>query len=100
VEPWTDNGQTWRILSVTFPNSIDVHSATQLYYFDDAALLRRMDYQPVVNGDTPVAHYLRSEATFDGIVVRQSGTSTPATRTGPWTSFLPITLDLSDVKFS
>jgi hypothetical protein len=43
-----------RAEGVTFPRSIDVHSATQLYYFDDAGLLRRLDYQLVVNGDTPV----------------------------------------------
>ena len=101
MEPWTDNGQTWRILGVTFPDSIDVHSATQLYYFDDAALLRRMDYQPVVNGDTPVAHYLRSEATFDGIVVPAKRHIHPRNedRT-PDLSNVSITLDLSDVKFS
>lgn len=101
VEPWADNGQTWRVLSVTFPDSIDVHSETQLYYFDDAGLLRRMDYQPVVNGDTPVAHYIRHEATFEGIVVPTTRHIHPRKedRT-PDLSFLPITLDLSDVKFS
>jgi hypothetical protein len=99
VEPWTENGQTWRVL--TFPDSIDVHSATQLYYFDDAGLLRRMDYQPVVNGDTPVAHYIRGEATFDGIVVPTKRHIHPRTEDGtPYLSFLPITLDLSDIKFS
>jgi hypothetical protein len=101
VEPWTDNGETWRVLGVTFPDSIDVHSATQLYYFDDAGLLRRMDYQPAVNGDRPVAHYIRSEATFDGIVVPTKRHIYPRNedRT-PDLSFRSITLDLSDVKFS
>jgi hypothetical protein len=101
VEPWTENGETWRVLSVTFPDSIDVHSQTQLYYFDDAGLLRRMDYQPVVNGDTQVAHYIRGEATFDGIVVPTKRHIHPRTedRT-PYLSFLPITLDISDVTFS
>jgi hypothetical protein len=47
---------------VTFPDSIDVQSATQLYYFEDAAgLLSRVDYQPVINGDTPVAMQLEDQ---------------------------------------
>ena len=101
VEPWTENGQTWRVLGVTFPDSIDVHSAAQLYYFDDAGLLRRMDYQPVVNGNRRVAHYIRSEATFARIVVptqryiyRRNEDRTPDL------SNVSITLDFSDVKFS
>jgi hypothetical protein len=100
VEPWTENGQTWRVLSATFPDSIDVHSATQLYYFDDAGLQRRMDYQPVVNGNRPVAHYIRSEATFDGIVVptRRYVSRRNEDRT-PDLSNVSITLDLSDFKF-
>jgi hypothetical protein len=82
VEPWTENGQTWRVLGVTFPASIDVHSATQLYYFDDAGLLRRMDYQPVVNGNRRVAHYIHSEATFARIVVPTPAVHLPLQR-GP-----------------
>jgi uncharacterized protein (DUF1330 family) len=85
VEPWTENGQTWRGLSVRFPDTIDTHNPTQLYYFDDTGLLRRMDYQPVVNGRAPTAHYIRSEETFDGSWCRPSGTSTPATKTAPRT---------------
>jgi hypothetical protein len=96
-----ENGQTWRVLSVTFPDSIDVHSATQLYYFDDAGRPRRMDYQPAVNGNRRVAHYIRSEATFDGIVVPTQRYIYPRNedRT-PDLSNVSITLDLSDVKFT
>jgi hypothetical protein len=101
VEPWTEDGRTWRVLSVTFPDSIHVHNPTQLYYFDDAGRLRRMDYQPAVTGDSPVAHYVRDEQTFDGIVV-------PTERhiflrnedRTPDLSWTPITLSLGDVRFS
>jgi hypothetical protein len=101
VEPWTENGQTWRVLSVTFPDSIDTHSKTQLYYFDDAGLLRRMDYQPVVNGHEPVAHYIRGEGTFDGIVVptKRHIHARNEDQT-PDLSGVRITLDLSDIRFS
>ncbi|MFE4995517.1 hypothetical protein ACFRH4_30010 [Streptomyces mirabilis] len=101
VEPWTDNGQTWRVLSVTFPDSVDTHSKAQLYYFDDAALLRRMDYQPKVNGDAPVAHYIRDARTFDGIVVPTERHVHHRNEDGtPDLSWIPITLNLSDIKFS
>ncbi len=57
--------------------------------FDDAGLLRRMDYQPDVNGRTPVAHYIRREGMFDGIVVPTRRHIHPATKTGPRTCRRP-----------
>ncbi|GGX76630.1 hypothetical protein [Streptomyces fructofermentans] len=100
VEPRIENGETWRVLSVTFPDSVDAHNATQRYYYDSALLLRRMDYQPEVNGRPPVAHYIRKYETFDGIVV-------PTVRhvlsrnedMTPDLSWIPITLEVGDVSF-
>jgi hypothetical protein len=101
VESWTENGETWRVLSVTFPDSIDTHNKTRLYYFDDAGLLRRMDYQPVVDGQMPVAHDIRSEGTVDGIVVptKRHIYARNEDRT-PDLSAIRITIDLSDIRFS
>ncbi len=86
---------------MTFPDSIDTHNKTQLYYFDHAGLLRRMDYQPVVNGQQPVAHHIRGEGTFDGIVVptKRHIHARNEDRT-PDLSGVRITLDLSDIRFS
>ncbi|MFE5144106.1 hypothetical protein ACFRDV_41925 [Streptomyces fagopyri] len=100
IEPWTENEETWRVLGVTFPDSVDAHNKTQKYYFDDAYRLRRMDYQPDVNGRPPVAHYIRSEETFDGITV-------PTVRhihsrnedMTPDLSWIPITLEIGGVSF-
>ncbi|MGI5519902.1 hypothetical protein ACQEUX_02970 [Micromonospora sp. CA-259024] len=98
VEPWIENGETWRVLSVTFPESIHTHNTTQLYYFDDAGLLRRMDYQPDVNGRTPVAHYIRAHQTVDGIPVSSKRhIHTRNEDRTPDLSWLPIELDLSDI---
>jgi hypothetical protein len=85
VEPWTENGQTWRVLSVTFPDSIDTHNQTQLYYFNDAGLLRRMDCQPssTARSRSPTTSAARGPST--GSWCQPSGTSTPATKTGPRT---------------
>ena len=100
IEPWTENGQTWRGLSVTFPETIDTHNPTQLYYFDDDGLLRRMDYQPVVNGYSPTAHYIRQHENVDGFVVptKRHIHSRREDRT-PDLSWIPITLDLSNISF-
>jgi hypothetical protein len=101
VESWVENGQTWRGLRVTFPDTVDTHNETQLYFFDDAGLLRRMDYQPVVNGYSPTAHYIRSEGTFDGFVVAtQRHIHIRNEDRTPDLSWTPITLDLGDIKFS
>jgi hypothetical protein len=101
VEPWVENGETWRGLSVTFPDTIDTHNDTQLYYFDDAGHLRRMDYQPVVNGYSPTAHYVRKEETVDGFVVAtQRRIHIRNEDRTPDLSWTPITLDLSNSRFS
>ncbi|MHA7264591.1 hypothetical protein ACX80W_15470 [Arthrobacter sp. TMN-37] len=101
VEPWEENGETWRVLSVTFPSSIDTHSTTQLYYFNAAGRLRRMDYEPAVNGATPVAHYIRDEAEVDGLVVptKRHIHIRNEDRT-PDLSWIPIEIDLSDIRIS
>jgi hypothetical protein len=54
-----ENGQTWRALAVTFPDTISTHSTEQIFYFDATGKQQRLDYQPAVNGNTPVAQYTR-----------------------------------------
>ncbi|MEU8175200.1 hypothetical protein AB0C14_20160 [Microbispora hainanensis] len=101
VEPWTENGEKWRVLSVTYPPSIHTHNATQLYYYDDSGLLRRMDYQPDVTGRSETAHYIRAHEVVDGIPVpvtrhihrrNEDGTAD--------LSWAPITIDISDITIS
>ena len=36
IAPWHEDGQTWRPLLVTYPDSIVAHTRQQTYYFDDA----------------------------------------------------------------
>ncbi|MFC3505318.1 hypothetical protein ACFOOK_30750 [Micromonospora krabiensis] len=101
VAPWTENGETWRVLSVTFPPSLHTHNTTQLYYYDDSGLLRRMDYQPDVNGRTPVAHYIRAHEVIDGIPVATKRHIHPRNEDGtPDLSWIPITVDLSEITIS
>ncbi|MBM9503065.1 hypothetical protein [Actinacidiphila acididurans] len=69
IEPWIENGETWRVLDVTFPPTIDTHSTTQRYYFDAAGFMVRLDYEPVINASLPTAHYQPERAAVDGAVI-------------------------------
>jgi hypothetical protein len=68
IEPWNEDGETWRRLAVTFPASNANHNPDQVFYFDTNFMQRRMDYSPDVTGKPPVAHYLHDPKTFDGFV--------------------------------
>ncbi|GAA4263677.1 hypothetical protein [Dactylosporangium darangshiense] len=68
IQPWEESGQTWRRLHVTFPENIATHTAQQVFYYDSASMLRRLDYTVDVNADVPVAHYVDDYKTFDGLV--------------------------------
>jgi hypothetical protein len=68
IEPWHEDGETWRRLAVGFPTSNANHNADQVFYYDPRFMLRRMDYSPEVTGNAPVAHYTHNPATFDEFV--------------------------------
>jgi hypothetical protein len=68
IEPWSENGETWRRLAVTFPKTNANHNPDQVFYFDEDFMQRRMDYSPYVTGSPPVAHYMHDPKTFDGFV--------------------------------
>jgi hypothetical protein len=100
IEPWQENGETWRRLKVRYPNHIATHSREQVFYFDRDGLLRRHDYDAEVSGSSPAAHYVTDHKEFNGIVV-------PTTRRvhlrQPDGSFAPeplvVSIDLRDVSF-
>jgi len=100
VEPWRENGETWRRLKVSFPPNIASHSAVQTFYFDAEGLLKRQDYNTEVVGGTLAAHYVYQHEEFSGILVptkrrvlgRQAdGTSIPDP--------LIVSIDLSELEF-
>lgn len=71
LSPWEEDGETWRRLAVTFPDSVPSHSREQVYYIDANGWIRRHDYVAEVLGSdaTTTAHYSEGHKTFDGIVV-------------------------------
>jgi hypothetical protein len=98
IEPWTEDGQTWRRLAVTFPNTIANHNAEQVFYYDQAFMLHRMDYSPDVTGNPPVAHYTYDHKSFDGFVFPTHRLVFLHDANGVADkSFAPITIDVSDV---
>jgi hypothetical protein len=66
IQPWHENGETWRRLRVTFPDRLVTHSTVQTFYFGDDFLLRRHDYSPDVLGNPLTAHYTTQYRTYDG----------------------------------
>lgn len=69
LEPWDEDGETWRRLAVTFGPANANHNREQVFYFGaDDLLLRRMDYQPGITGRSPVAHYMYDPVTVGGLV--------------------------------
>ena len=68
LEPWQEQGQTWRRLAVTFPDGLATHNRNQTFYFDDTGLLRRHDYNADVFGGAAAANYSDKHRTFGGIV--------------------------------
>jgi hypothetical protein len=71
IEPWEENGETWRRLKVTFPPDIATHNREQVFYYGQDGLLRRHDYiAEVVHGANPAltAHYTDEHRSFSGLV--------------------------------
>lgn len=97
---WRENGETWRLLRVTFPAGIITHSTEQTFYVGADGLLRRHDYDADVLGGSPVAHYIDGYTEISGIQVptkrkvlprQPDGTSVPEP--------VIVSIDLSDVEF-
>lgn len=101
LEPWQEDGETWRRLQVTFPGTVATHGPQAVYYLDDRGLLRRQDYVAEVLGVNGLAaHYSSEHRDFDGVTVPtkrrvhlidENGAVMPEP--------LIITVDLDDVRF-
>jgi hypothetical protein len=68
LEPTSDGGGHWRRARVSFPSGIATHCPEQVWSYDRAGLLRRMEYAPYVRGSRPSSHEIEGHTTFDGLV--------------------------------
>ncbi|VWB60693.1 hypothetical protein BLA23254_02805 [Burkholderia lata] len=69
---WEENGEVWRRLKVTFPDSIASHSREQISYFGEDGLLRRHDYTVDVMDGAPGANYASNYQEINGVIVPMS----------------------------
>lgn len=69
LEPWHENGKTWRRLHVTFPHEIATHSTEQTFYFDETGILVRHDYEVDIQGRNAAARYLSDYVSVEGILL-------------------------------
>lgn len=69
IEPWTEDGQKFRRLKVTYPTSIATHSKEQVLYADGEGLLRRRDYNVDIAGGSPSAHYISGHRHVSGLII-------------------------------
>jgi hypothetical protein len=67
IEPWRENGEEWRRLKATFPETIASHSGEQITYFGPDGLMRRHDYTVEVLGGATGANYSTDYKEFQGI---------------------------------
>lgn len=69
---WKEDGEVWRRLKVTFPDTVASHSREQISYFGEDGLLRRHDYTVDVMGGAQGANYASDYRDVNGIIVPAS----------------------------
>ena len=100
IEPWQEDNQTWRRLSVTFPPHIASHSTQQVFYFDAAGQLRRHDYQVEIVGNSPAAHYVSDYVEVVGLFVARRRCVFPRQPDNtPAPNPVTIAIDLDRIQF-
>jgi hypothetical protein len=70
LAPWDERGERWRRLAVRFPEEVQTHSREQVFYIDQAGLIRRHDYtaEPF-GGWAKAAHYCFDHRWIDGLLL-------------------------------
>jgi hypothetical protein len=69
LPPWREDGETWRPLKATFPDSVASHSREQVSYFGEDGLLRRHEYTVDVIDGARGVNYASDYRDVDGILV-------------------------------
>jgi hypothetical protein len=69
ISPIQEDGETWRRLKVTFPDSVKSHTREQISCFGPDGLLRRHDYTVDILGGATGLNYASDYRDVDGIIV-------------------------------
>ena len=94
IDPIEVDGETWRRLEVTFPDTIKSHTRQQIACFGPDGLLRRHDFTMDVLGGAPGSLYASGYREVDGIVF---ATTRRAYATEGDTRLTMITIDMGDI---
>jgi hypothetical protein len=101
IEPWHEDGETWRRLLVTYPDTVVAHCRQQTYSFDDAGLLRRLDFAVDILGGGPAVDYPSDYRTFDGIMVPTRRRVYVRNPDGsPQRDSVSVAIDVTEVNFA
>ncbi len=68
IAPIQVDGETWRRLKVTFPDTVKSHTKIQVFCFGPDGLLRRHDYNVDILGVAPGFNYASHYREVDGVV--------------------------------
>lgn len=69
IEPWQENGEQWRRLEVTFPDTVESHTRTQITHFGPDGLMRRHDYTVDILGGATGANYVSDYQEVQGLMM-------------------------------
>lgn len=100
VEPWSEAGETWRVLRAQFPASFETHSMVQDFFFGKDLMLRRHDYNVDVAEGLSATQLMSDYVVADGFHLpakRRAYVRGPDRR--PVTDLLLVSIDLSDIGF-
>jgi hypothetical protein len=101
LDPWQENGESWRRLGVVWPSYLATHSTEQTLYFGDDGLIRRHDYDVEILGGNTAAHYISDYTQVAGIMVPTKHRIFPRAPDGQALAEpLIVSIDVSEVAFA
>ena len=101
TEPWQEGKDTWRVLRVYFPGSIETHSLVQDFFFGEDLMLKRHDYGVNIAGGFPASQLMLDYVQAGDIRMpckRRAYTRGPDRR--PIFEMLMVSIDITDVSFT
>lgn len=101
LDTWNENGEILDRLEVIYPDGFATHSKRQVFYFNEAGLLKRHDYWPEVLGGSSATQIIEDYQEFEGI---KTGTKRNIYVLNDEDNtynkdFVLVSIDIKDVKF-
>ncbi|WP_049102703.1 hypothetical protein, partial [Burkholderia cenocepacia] len=98
---WNEQGEAWRRIRVHYPDTLEVFSKAQTIYVGPDGLVRRLDYDVEIAGNTPGAHYVSDYVTVSGIRFPTKRRIYPRAADGQAVPEpLVVSIDLHDIALS